>query len=318
MFVSPYPKIYSIHLGSAGQIHGACNKHLSNLIWIQQDSAGFRGFVWVEFRLFFWGKSKSYQDYYHTIFLTNAVSPINCESKLWLSLCCLCFFQQLSDRLKVFFHQDPYNISPCPQSFLIVASGIYTISSYLGLPRNACLAICCTCFHSWFSMHLTVIPTQDQGKSSIHVVFAVRPEHGLDSRIIRSVASSSCERWFHKNWLNMPTVLYEQLEITEVSWYCCGYGLPNFNSCFLFFFVPASIQCNPLSPPHRGQDCSSVPVVLFDTLGITRCRSQHICIESSSLLHHSIYLWFICFTWWSIDELENLHADRTTVCFEPW
>ena len=34
--------------------------------------------------------------------------------------------------------------------------------------------------------------------------------------------------------------------------------------------------------------------------------------------HHSIYLWFICFPWWSIDELETLHADRTTVCFEPW
>ena len=64
--------------------------------------------------------------------------------------------------------------------------------------------------------------------------------------------------------------------------------------------------------------CSSVPVVLFDTPGISRCRSQHISVESSSLLHHSIYLWFICFTWWSIDELENLHADRTTVCFEPW
>ena len=32
----------------------------------------------------------------------------------------------------------------------------------------------------------------------------------------------------------------------------------------------------------------------------------------------SIYLWFICFPWWSIDGLENLHADRTTVCFEPW
>ena len=47
-------------------------------------------------------------------------------------------------------------------------------------------------------------------------------------------------------------------------------------------------------------------------------RSQHVSVESSSLLHHSIYLWFICFTWWSIDELENLHADRTTVCFEPW
>ena len=64
--------------------------------------------------------------------------------------------------------------------------------------------------------------------------------------------------------------------------------------------------------------CSSVPVVLFDTPGISRCRSQHVSVESSSLLHHKIYLWFICFPWWSIDELEDLHADRTTVCFEPW
>ena len=64
--------------------------------------------------------------------------------------------------------------------------------------------------------------------------------------------------------------------------------------------------------------CSSVPVVLFDTPGISRCRSQQVSVESSSLFHHSIYLWFICFPWWSIDELENLHADRTTVCFEPW
>ena len=64
--------------------------------------------------------------------------------------------------------------------------------------------------------------------------------------------------------------------------------------------------------------CSSVPVVLFDTPGISRCRLQHVSVESSSLFHHSIYLWFIYFTWWSIDELENLHADRTTECFEPW
>ena len=64
--------------------------------------------------------------------------------------------------------------------------------------------------------------------------------------------------------------------------------------------------------------CSSVPVVLFDTPGISGCRSQHVPVESSSLLHHSIYLWFICFPWWSIDELENLHADRTFLCFEPW
>ena len=36
------------------------------------------------------------------------------------------------------------------------------------------------------------------------------------------------------------------------------------------------------------------------------------------MCNNSIYLWFICFPWWSIDELENLNADRTTVCFEPW
>ena len=57
---------------------------------------------------------------------------------------------------------------------------------------------------------------------------------------------------------------------------------------------------------------------LLDTPGISRCRLQHVSVQSSSLFHHSIYLWFICFPWWSIDELENLHADRTTVCFEPW
>ena len=65
--------------------------------------------------------------------------------------------------------------------------------------------------------------------------------------------------------------------------------------------------------------CSSVPVVVFITPGISRCRSQHVvAVESSSLFHHSTYLWFICFPWWSIDELENLYADWTTVCFEPW
>ena len=36
--------------------------------------------------------------------------------------------------------------------------------------------------------------------------------------------------------------------------------------------------------------CSSVPVVLFDTPGVSRCRSQHVVsVESSSLFHHSIY-----------------------------
>ena len=74
---------------------------------------------------------------------------------------------------------------------------------------------------------------------------------------------------------------------------------------------------------HRGTTvdffCSGVPVVLFDTPGISRCRSQHIVsVKSSSLFHHNICLWFICFPWWSIDGWENFLADQTTVCLEPW
>ena len=58
-------------------------------------------------------------------------------------------------------------------------------------------------------------------------------------------------------------------------------------------------QCPILPKPNQTQlfevqllvfFCSSVPVVLFDTPGISRCRSQHVSVESSSLLHHSIYL----------------------------
>ena len=68
---------------------------------------------------------------------------------------------------------------------------------------------------------------------------------------------------------------------------------------------------------HRGSTVSFLLLQCFSELldipGISRCLSQHVSVESSSLFHHSIYLWFICFPRWSID-----HADRTTVCFEPW
>ena len=93
------------------------------------------------------------------------------------------------------------------------------------------------------------------------------------------------------------------IKLAHFSWFAAG--------AFLSVAWPTGVQLLVFF-------CSSVPVVLFDTPGISRCRSQHVSVESSSLLHHSIYLWFICFTWWSIDELENLHADRTTICFEPW
>ena len=88
--------------------------------------------------------------------------------------------------------------------------------------------------------------------------------------------------------------------------------------CCLSFKVLLSVAW-PTGVQLLGFFCSSVPVVLFDTPGISRCWSQHVVsVQSSFLFHHRIYLWFICFPWWSIDGLENLHADRTTVCFEPW
>ena len=93
-----------------------------------------------------------------------------------------------------------------------------------------------------------------------------------------------------------------------------------FQACLICFTELCYFVC---CLAHQGStvgflllQCSSV---LFDTPGISRFRSQHVVsVESSSLFHHSIYLWFICFPWWSIDGLENLHADRTTVWFEPW
>ena len=59
--------------------------------------------------------------------------------------------------------------------------------------------------------------------------------------------------------------------------------------------------------------CSSIPVVLFDTPGISKYRSQHVFLSSPHLGFIIVFIRdVICFPWWSIDELENLHADRTT------
>ena len=84
MFVSPYPKIYLIHLGCAGQNHGACSKHLSKLTWIQQDSAGPRGFhslSWIQ--TFLLRKEQILPGLLPHHLFDHAVSPINFDSKLW-------------------------------------------------------------------------------------------------------------------------------------------------------------------------------------------------------------------------------------------
>ena len=63
---------------------------------------------------------------------------------------------------------------------------------------------------------------------------------------------------------------------------------------YLFYLVGAGVSFLSVAWPTGVQllvfFCSSVPVLLFGTPGISGCRSQHVPVESSSLLHRSTYL----------------------------
>ena len=154
--------------------------------------------------------------------------------------------------------------------------------------------------------------------SDLVIVFPALIDHHNVFWYVYSVSLLCMPEMAHE-WLNK--VFYSILFYFSIHWEwwstCCqSYG--------------RNIPCYWLSRSWQNQQhglcgvqllvffCCSVPVMLLGTPGISGCRSQHVPVESSSLLHHSIYLRFICFPWWSIDELENLHADRITVCFEPW
>ena len=116
----------------------------------------------------------------------------------------------------------------------------------------------------------------------------VNMEHGTcltQSRLITLLPSLIAHRWVGR----------------QTQWW------PRHKAIYFSWFGP-ELFCLLLGPPGFNCWFSSAPVFQWccsNTPGISRCRSQHISVESSSLLHHSIYLWFICFTWWSIDELEN-------------
>ena len=77
--------------------------------------------------------------------------------------------------------------------------------------------------------------------------------------------------------------------------FCLLLGPPGF-SCW-FPFTPVFQWCcsTPQGSPGGGRN------TLF-------LSSPHLCF----------IIVFICFPWWFIDELEKLHADRTTIRFEPW
>ena len=101
-----------------------------------------------------------------------------------------------------------------------------------------------------FSLILTVIQTLDQGNPKYPC--GLYGKACVWSRTIRSVACSSCEKWFHKDCLNMPTVFYKPQELTEVSWYSCG--LPNFSINVFEDFEQTSITYS--TPAHSSMNPS--------------------------------------------------------------
>ena len=76
---------------------------------------------------------------------------------------------------------------------------------------------------------------------------------------------------------------------------CLFLGPPGFNWWFIF--------------------CSSIPMVLFDTPGISKCLNTFflLSVEFSYLLHYMFVL-FVARNAWFMDQLD-LHADRTNICF---
>ena len=69
------------------------------------------------------------------------------------------------------------------------------------------------------------------------------------SKTVRSVACTECEVWYHIDCLGMATAVYEPLETTDVSWYCCNCGIPNFNTSLFTEFESLSTSTTTSSNP---------------------------------------------------------------------
>ena len=122
--------------------------------------------------------------------------------------------------------------------------------------------------------------------------------------------TDNCPSWISgrvaRRWVGRQTQWWPRHKAIYFSWFgpelfCLLLGPPGFN-CW-FSSAPVFQWCcsTPQGSPGVGRN--------------TFLSSPHLCF----------IIVFNCdlfvsrdFTWWSIDELENLHADRTTVCFEPW
>ncbi|KAK3108364.1 hypothetical protein FSP39_006467 [Pinctada imbricata] len=77
------------------------------------------------------------------------------------------------------------------------------------------------------------------------------------SKTVKSVACTQCETWFHKDCLGMSTAVYLPLENTDLSWYCCNCGIPNFNSSLFSEFDTSGSNLTSSTPNSSSQSSSS-------------------------------------------------------------
>ena len=61
-----------------------------------------------------------------------------------------------------------------------------------------------------------------------------------------AIACDNCNFWFHKDCIPMPSIIYNTLANTSISWICCNCGMPSFTNSF-FDTTPASSE-NPYDP----------------------------------------------------------------------
>ena len=153
----------------------------------------------------------------------------------------LVFFATLNDRLEISQPSSSNNIRISPVLF---NCSLQTTQHHMLLraPKR------CMTGHLMYLFSLLILNASDcqpnPGPRTVKYPCGICGKACVWSRNVRSVACSNCDQWFHKNCLNMPTVLYEPLEQTDISWYCCGCGLPNFNTSLFEDFDISDPTCS--------------------------------------------------------------------------
>ena len=127
----------------------------------------------------------------------------------------LVFFATLNDRLEISQPSSSNNIRISPVLF---NCSIQTKHNMLLRAPKRCLT-----GHLLYVFSLLILNASDchpnPGPRTVKYPCGICGNACVWSRNVRSVACSNCDQRFHKNCLNMPTVLYEPLEQTEISWY---------------------------------------------------------------------------------------------------